>query len=58
MPNPEMMAKPRIPVEEPLKRRYPLVPDPTITPERFNPTPNPKPLEPVRTSPEPVPVGR
>lgn len=46
------MAKPGIPVENPQRRLIPDIFDP------MQPRVVPKPIEPVRTPSEPVPVGR
>lgn len=47
------MAKPTIPVETPVRRAVPDIPDPLRKPER--PTPAPVPVEPVKV-PQPVRV--
>lgn len=50
------LAKPRVPLERPIPRENPYVPDPF---PREIPAPNsvPEPVSPVIAPPEPVPVG-
>lgn len=49
------MAKPTIPVENPVRRAVPDIPDPLRKPERI-PTPAPAPAEPVKVPQAPVRV--